>query len=111
MSIDPAFFSPEILAQFTDTASLAPPPGVVPNFSIHNERADVYNVVCSVLLGVVYLFVCLRMYAKFWIKRKAGFDDCEDPVSLLQMIFLADIASGMRSGDGRSALYMCYTIL
>ena len=83
MSINPALVSPEILAQYTDTPSLTPPPGVVPDFSIHNERAKVYNIVCSMLLGVVYFFVCLRMYAKLWIKRNAGFDDCEIPVLIL----------------------------
>ena len=111
MSINPAFVSPEVLAQYTDTPSLTPPPGVVPNFSIHNERAEVYNIVCSMLLGVVYFFVCLRIYAKCWIKRNAGFDDCEAPVSFSQMIIMADIASGMRSCDGRSALYMWYIIV
>ena len=86
MSINPALVSPQILAQYTDTPALAPPPGVVPDFSIHNERAEVYNIVCSILLGVVYLLVCLRMYAKFWIKRNAGFDDCEVPVLLLPVV-------------------------
>ena len=79
MSINPALVSPEILAQYTDTPSLTPPPGVLPDFSIHNERAEVYNIVCSMLLGLVYLCVCIRMYAKLWIKRNAGFDDCEVP--------------------------------
>ena len=111
MSINPALVSPEILAQYTDKPSLAPPPGVVPDFSIHNERAEVYNIVCSMLLGIVYLFVCLRMYAKFWIKRNAGFDDCEVLFSLLRVIFMANIPSGMPSRDGGSALYTCATIL
>ena len=110
MSINPALVSPEILAQYTDTPALTPPPGVVPNFSIHNERAEVYTIVCSILLGLVYVFVGFRLYAKFWIKRNAGFDDCEVPVSLLRMIVMADIPSGMSSRDGRSALYKWCTI-
>ena len=110
MSINPALVSPEILAQYKNTPALTPPPGVVPDFSIHNERAEVYNIVCSMLLGAVYLLVCLRMYAKFWIKRNAGFDDCEAPSWLLRMIFMADIPSGLSYRDGSSALYMWYTI-
>ena len=32
------------------------------------------------------------------------------PVSVLRMIFMADVPSGMPSRDGRSALYICHAI-
>lgn len=63
------------LEQYGDIPALAPPPGVVPNFRAHNERADVYKILCSILLAILYIFLCLRLYAKMWIKRNPGFDD------------------------------------
>ena len=68
------------LEQYRNVPALAPPPGVMPNFAAHNERADVYKVLCSILLAILYIFLCLRLYAKMWIKRNPGFDDRETPM-------------------------------
>ena len=68
------------LEQYGHIPALAPPPGVMPNFAVHNERADVYKILCSTLLAILYIFLGLRLYAKMWIKRNPGFDDREIPV-------------------------------
>lgn len=66
------------LEQYGNLPALAPPPGVMPNFDAYNERAEIYKILCSILLAILYLFICLRLYAKIWIKRNPGLDDCEN---------------------------------
>lgn len=83
MSINPTSFSSAQFEKYKDVPALAPPPGVVPNFAAPNHRGFVFNILCSILLGIVYVFVCLRMYAKVWIKRNPGFDDGESPMAHL----------------------------
>ena len=68
------------LEQYSNLPALAPPPGVLPNFSAHNERAQIYKILCSILLVVLYFFLFLRLYAKMWIKRNPGLDDRETPI-------------------------------
>ena len=82
--VDPGTFSNwEELGKYKDVPVHPPPPGVMPNLAAHNQRADVYIIFCSTLLGIVYVFVWLRLYAKIWIKRRPGFDDREHPISSL----------------------------
>ena len=88
------------LEQYGNIPALAAPPGVMPNFAAHNERADVYKVLCSILLGILYIFLCLRLYAKIWIKRNPGFDDCEAPNDSPDWRMMADISSGLFSCGG-----------
>lgn len=68
------------LRQYGNLPALAPPPGVMSNFEAYNERAEIYKILCSFLLAILYLFLCLRLYAKIWIKRNPGLDDCKNPV-------------------------------
>lgn len=68
-------FSARELAQYKNTPALSPPPGVIPDLTAHNEKADLYIILCSILLAIVYLFVFLRMYSKIWINRSPGLDD------------------------------------
>ena len=88
------------LEQYGNVPALAPPPGVVPNFAAHNERADVYNVLCSTLLAILYIFLCLRLYAKMWIKRNPGFDDREISSDPPDWRLMTDIPSGWFSCGG-----------
>ena len=71
--------------QYENTPALAPPAGVVPDFTTPNDRAQVYSIICSILLFIVYLFLCLRLYAKIYIQRSPGIDDREAPISFLLM--------------------------
>ena len=66
--------------EYKHMPALQPPPGVIPNFAADNERAEVYKILCSILLGLVFIFLCLRLYAKIWIKRSQGFDDRKFPI-------------------------------
>lgn len=74
------------LDELKTVPALTPPPDVVPDFAARNQRGDVYNILCSILLGIVYVFFSLRMYAKLWIKRTPGFDDGETPIMLSLML-------------------------
>ena len=65
------------MMELENVPALAPPPGVIPNFTVFNERAELYNILCSILLVIVYVCLMLRLYAKVWIKRSPGFDDCK----------------------------------
>ena len=82
MAVHAQNFTIAQLEQYGNVPALPPHPGVVPDFAAHNERADVYKVLCSILLAILYVFLCLRLYAKVWIKRIPGFDDCETCVFL-----------------------------
>ena len=68
------------LKQYGNLPALAPPPGVLPSFTTRNEHAVVFHTLCSILLVILYVFLCLRLYAKIWIKRSPGFDDCKSLV-------------------------------
>ena len=83
------------LKQYGNVPALAPPPGVVPNFAAHNERAVVYKILCSILLGILYVFLCLRLYAKLWIKRNPGPCDRETLMIPPTGGLLTDNASGL----------------
>lgn len=72
---DPSFFSARNLAQNKNVPALTPPAGVVPNFAAHNGRAELYIILCAILLAMVYALVSLRLYAKLWINHSAGLDD------------------------------------
>ena len=75
MTSNPSNFNFAQSDEYKHIPALTPPPGVVPNFAAPNERAAVFSVLGSILLVIVYLFLCLRLYAKIWIKRNPGFDD------------------------------------
>ena len=92
MAVNAGNVTPAQLEQYGDIPALAPPPGVMPNFAAHNERADVYKVLCSILLAILYIFLCLRLYAKMWIKRNPGFDDRETPNDPPEWRLSADIS-------------------
>ena len=103
MANNPSNLTPELLQEYGNLPSLAPPPGVVPDFAAPNPPAKVYHIVCSILLVVVYVCVGLRLYAKAWIRRSPGFDDGETSIVFSLGNFLADIFSGMCSRDGQIA--------
>lgn len=78
MFVDPSSFSAPQLVQYKNTPALSPPTGIIPDLAAHNEKADLYIVICSILLGIVYLFLLLRIYAKVWINCSPGWDDCKE---------------------------------
>lgn len=68
------------LKEYGNLPALTPPPGVMPNFEAHNEHAKIYKILCSTLLAILFVFLCLRLYAKIWIKRNPGLDDRKNPI-------------------------------
>ena len=52
-----------------------PPPGVVPSQSNIQSRGYVMITSCSVFLGIMIVFVSVRIYAKLWIIHKVTWDD------------------------------------
>ena len=71
------------LQDLYDTPGLAPPPGVLPNFSNPVSRADSMRIVSSVSMAVAIGFVILRVYSRLWITRTFGKDDCKQPIKIL----------------------------
>lgn len=92
MFVDPSSISAPQLAQHTHKPALSPPTGVVPDLGAHNDRADLYIIICAILLAIVYLFVSLRMYSKIWLNRTPGLDDGK--TMFLRTRSLADSRSG-----------------
>ena len=76
------------LQNYTNLPSLAPPSGVIPSFTGPNQRGVIYEVLCAILLGIVYAFVLLRCYVKFLIKHTGGFDDGEIPLVSMSAIYM-----------------------
>ena len=72
METNPTSFSYE---EYRNEPALTPPRGVIPDFEVSNPRAMIYEILCAILLGIIYVFVTLRLYAKIFIKRNPGFDD------------------------------------
>lgn len=60
-----------------DRATIVSPSGVVPNQGEGPNRADLYIILCSIVLAVTFLFVSLRLYVKIWITHAPGWDDGE----------------------------------
>lgn len=81
MASSPTFFFPTSSAEHKNEPALSPPAEVTPYFTGPNQRGAIHTVLCAILLGIVYVFVLLRFYAKFWIKRNPGLDDCKTPTT------------------------------
>ena len=97
-------FSVDELEKYNSIPALDPSPGVMPNFAAPNHSARIYTILCSILLGIVYVFVILRMYVKIWIKRSPGFDDRKTLFDPLIGSLFTDMYSGLLSCNGGLAL-------
>ena len=90
------------MAQSNDPATLAgipaalPPPGVVPNPEHPYSSGYILIVVGTILLTVMLLSVCIRIYTKIRIVKKSSPDDCKLMSTALRII-LTD-----------SCRYMCH---
>lgn len=56
-----------------------PPFGIESNFDAPSEWTRLYIILSSFLLGVVIVFVSLRLHAKVYIMRSPGWDDRKLP--------------------------------
>lgn len=76
---DPAFFR---------LPALTPPPGTLPNFTHPRNRGPVLVVVNGILLGLMMVFLAIRVYTKLAIIRKISWDDLTIAFSALGAITL-----------------------
>ncbi len=60
-----------------DEPSAPPPPGVSVNFDTTDTRAPMAIAVCSSCMGLMSIFVCIRVYVKVRMDKRATWDDCE----------------------------------
>ena len=57
---------------------LAPPPkGIVPNLINPESRDNQVYIISGVFMGLMLVFLALRIYAKIGIQKARGWDDCE----------------------------------
>ena len=57
---------------------LAPPPkGIVPNLVNPESRDNQVYIISGVFMGLMLVFLALRIYAKIGIQKARGWDDCE----------------------------------
>lgn len=71
--------TPEQMQQLLEGPSLAPPPGVIPNFANPANFHTEYVVTVALCLSLSTTVLCMRMYTKFYIIRKTVWADCRCP--------------------------------
>ena len=59
-----------------DIPGMAPPPGVMPNYVDPYNRGYLITSVGSLLLGLMMVFVFVRVYVKVRIQKRFSWDDC-----------------------------------
>ena len=60
-----------------DEPSAPPPPGVSVNFNTPDTRAPMAIAVTSSFMGIMFIFITIRIYVKVRIDKRATWDDCE----------------------------------
>ena len=68
--------------------ALRPPPGVFPNFEDPSSRGPVLIIVNGVLLGLMTVFIAVRIYTKLCLIQKASWDDLTVSLSVLGVLWL-----------------------
>ena len=64
-------------ADLYEVPGMPPPAGVVPNLENPYSRGNTYTAVATTITALMIAFVLCRMYTKYFIVRKMGWDDCE----------------------------------
>ena len=60
-----------------ESLPLEPPPdGVLPNFQNPDNRSHELFIVAGLCLCIILSFACLRVYAKVYLLKSRGKDDC-----------------------------------
>lgn len=63
--------------QLAQTPAGVPPPGVKPNLVNPYSEGYILITVGGVLMGIMFLFIALRLYVKVRVQRKFTGDDCK----------------------------------
>lgn len=61
----------------SQVATVQPPPGVKQNFINPKSNAGSAIAVTVVFTVITFIFVCMRLYTKFFVSRSKGWDDCK----------------------------------
>ncbi len=91
---------------------MTPPKGVTSNFVDPYSAGPIFIVVGSILIGIMMLFVAVRVYTKAHITRKVHWDDCQSclpmALSLVYMLIpYSDLLASNRQSHGcRTILYV-----
>lgn len=64
------------------TPSLAPPPGITPNFIDPPSGAYIVVITTVIFLLLTTPLVCLRVFIRHWINRRLWWDDCKFPLQV-----------------------------
>ena len=68
--------------------ALAPPAGVVPNFTNPESKGPIFVIVGTILLVLMVVFLSNRIYTKSFIVRKLSWDDLAVSLSALGAVAL-----------------------
>lgn len=56
--------------------ALQPPAGLQSNFDDPQSRISLTVIPCAAIVGLMIIFVFMRMYTKVYILKSVGWDDC-----------------------------------
>lgn len=73
MAIQPRFGG----VSLADEPSAPPPPGTSVDFNTTDTRAPIAIAVMSSFMGIMFVFVGIRVYVKVRIDKRATWDDCK----------------------------------
>lgn len=62
-------------ADLSNLPGMLPPPGVIPNFDNPYSRGGTYTAVATIITVAMVIFVTSKLYTKYFITRKLGWDD------------------------------------
>ncbi|RDL40437.1 uncharacterized protein BP5553_00416 [Venustampulla echinocandica] len=91
------------LPDFDITPSLAPPPGVVPNFENPESIRTIIDFTLGICIGVSSLFVLLRIWTRFFIVKMHGWEDYTMIIAWL--MFIAYITLGFLAEQYGSGIH------
>lgn len=62
---------------YSQMPSLAPPPGITPNFIDPPTMAPTSRILTGLTLAIMYCFLTLRVYTRVWVTCNFGIEDCK----------------------------------
>ncbi len=69
-------------ANLSNVPGMVPPSGVIPNFDDPHSRGEIYTAVATTIMVAMYICVTCKLYTKYFIVRKLGWDDCKSYKSI-----------------------------
>lgn len=69
--------SSDLPANLSNAPGMVPPTGVIPNFDNPHSRGEIYTAVATTIMVAMYICMTCKLYRKYLIVRKLGWDDCK----------------------------------